>query len=143
MRILVTGGRTFKDMALVDEALCWFTSLGAPPGPVPEDKEITVIEGGATGADALARKVAERLGWKVETFPADWKLYGRAAGPHRNQQMIDEGKPDLVLAFEGGIGTANMTKLALAAGVRVTEVRRVGGRLLFVHRHLLPEGAQL
>ena len=56
------------------------------------------------------------------TFPADWKTYGRAAGPLRNARMIAEGKPDLVLAFPGGRGTADMTRKARAAGVEVRAV---------------------
>jgi hypothetical protein len=48
----------------------------------------------------------------VIEFPANWKVYGRAAGPIRNMKMLLEGKPDLVVAFPGGIGTADMVKKA-------------------------------
>lgn len=51
------------------------------------------------------------------------RLEGKAAGPIRNQRMLDDGKPDRVLAFPGGRGTANMVKLAKAAGVPVHEIR--------------------
>lgn len=44
---------------------------------------------------------------------------GKAAGPIRNQRMLDEGKPDLVVAFPGGRGTADMVRRAKAAGVPV------------------------
>lgn len=57
----------------------------------------------------------------VRVFKADWDKHGKAAGPIRNQQMLDEGKPDLVLAFAGGKGTDDMCRRARAAGV---EVRR-------------------
>ncbi|MEM9912925.1 MAG: hypothetical protein AAF922_19365 [Pseudomonadota bacterium] len=48
---------------------------------------------------------------------------GRAAGPIRNKEMLDEGCPDLVVAFPGGRGTANMVKQAQAAGVEVLDKR--------------------
>lgn len=54
-------------------------------------------------------------------FPADWDKYGKRAGYLRNVQMLDEGKPDLVVAFPGGKGTAMMVKLAKERGVRVIE----------------------
>lgn len=53
---------------------------------------------------------------------ADWKTHGRAAGPIRNQRMIDEWKPTLVIAFAGGRGTADMIRRAKAAGIEVREV---------------------
>jgi hypothetical protein len=55
-------------------------------------------------------------------FPADWEKYGKAAGPIRNQQILVEGKPDLVVAFQGGRGTANMVSRAQQAGVPVVEI---------------------
>jgi UDP-N-acetylmuramoylalanine-D-glutamate ligase len=58
----------------------------------------------------------------VETYEADWDTHGKAAGPIRNKRMLDEGKPDLVVAFPGGRGTANMISQARKAGVEVIEV---------------------
>jgi len=49
-------------------------------------------------------------------------MHGRAAGPVRNAQMLAEGKPDFVVAFPGGRGTADMCKQARARGVKVVEV---------------------
>lgn len=69
----------------------------------------------------MARCYAADHGISAEGFPADWRKYGKSAGPLRNQQMIDEGKPDLVVAFPGGTGTADMVRRAKAAGIRVIE----------------------
>jgi len=55
-------------------------------------------------------------------FLANWRTHGKAAGPIRNQQMLDEGRPHLVVAFPGGTGTADMVRRAKAAGVPVMEV---------------------
>jgi hypothetical protein len=59
---------------------------------------------------------------KVERYRADWAKHGRAAGPIRNKQMLEEGKPDLVVAFPGGQGTANMMSQVREAGVRVMAI---------------------
>ncbi|WP_068458962.1 DUF2493 domain-containing protein [Hyphomicrobium sulfonivorans] len=112
MRVLVCGGRDFSDAAAVSREL----DALALSGP------LTLIEGGAFGADRLARLWALRKGLEVVTFPANWKLHGKAAGPLRNQEMLDAGRPDLVVAFVGGRGTADMVRRARAAGVKVREV---------------------
>jgi hypothetical protein len=110
VRVLVCGGRRFADPAKIEAHLAGIPGIAV------------IIEGGAVGADALARRFAEQYRIPVETFPADWARHGRAAGPIRNRQMLDEGRPDLVVAFPGGPGTANLVKQARAAGVPVVEV---------------------
>ena len=86
--------------------------------------DTVIICGGASGADTIAATGAKRIGMKLEVFMADWVKYGRSAGPIRNKQMLDEGKPDLVLAFydiNKSKGTKHMVSIARAAGVRVKE----------------------
>ena len=113
MRVLVCGGRDYQDAARVSQVL----QIGHE-----KYKYSAVIEGGAKGADAWAAMWARSHGLPVVTFPADWGRDGKAAGPKRNQRMIDEGKPDMVIAFPGGRGTADMVRRAKAAGVKVLEV---------------------
>jgi len=108
--ILVTGGRNYSDRGTVYAVL---DRAHAKHGIA------LLIEGGATGADTLARDWATDRGVPVRTFPADWKTHGKAAGPIRNRQMLTDGKPDWVIAFPGGRGTANMVQQAREAGVRV------------------------
>lgn len=81
-----------------------------------------VISGKAKGADTLAIDwaVVNWLTW--DEYPADWEKYGKSAGYIRNQQMLDEGKPDYVIAFPGGAGTKNMKERAIKAGVPVIEI---------------------
>ncbi len=99
MRVLVCGGRDYRDVDHVYEVL--------------DGIEIdTLIHGAAPGADSIAEMWADERGVKVERFPADWERYGRAAGPIRNFQMLFHGKPDFVVAFPGGRGTANMVMQA-------------------------------
>ena len=109
MRVLVCGGRTFDD---------WELLAGALDGLEPLEASV-IIHGAAPGADALAGRWAELRRVRVEAFPADWARHGRAAGPIRNARMLGEGQPDVVVAFPGGRGTANMVKQARAAGVLV------------------------
>jgi predicted Rossmann-fold nucleotide-binding protein len=113
MRVLVCGGRDYADEHRV------FNELGR----IHRATSISVlIEGGATGSDQLAARWALGAGVPTDMYAADWVHFGKKAGPIRNQRMLDEGKPDLVVAFAGGRGTADMVRRAKAAGVRVLEV---------------------
>lgn len=81
-----------------------------------------VIHGGAQGADRIAREWCICRKVECRGYAADWKRHGRAAGPIRNQRMLDDGKPDLVIAFPGGRGTADMVRRAIATGIRAIEI---------------------
>lgn len=58
----------------------------------------------------------------MSQVPADWKTHGKRAGSIRNQKMIDDYHPQLVVAFPGGAGTADMVRRARAAGIEVREI---------------------
>lgn len=113
MRLLVCGDRNWTNRALVYEQVRSF----APS---------LVIHGAARGADTIGGDVAKLLNVPVQVYPAQWATHGRAAGPIRNQQMLDEGKPDYVLAFHNDIfnskGTKDMLNRAKKAGVPCTLV---------------------
>lgn len=110
MKVLVCGGRNFGRAHALATALSKLGQISL------------IIEGGASGADNLANQYAHLNDIPVRQFKADWKKHGRAAGPIRNKQMLDEGQPDLVVAFEGGKGTANMISQANKNGVKVIQV---------------------
>lgn len=124
MRVLVCGSRTFDKLWVVCNHLdgC-VTGMG-------DDPDLVVIHGGARGADSLAGEWARMWKLECEVYPAKWELYGNSAGPIRNREMLDMGKPDLVLAFVDrplavSRGTAHMVNLAREYGIEtwVTEVR--------------------
>lgn len=115
LRVLVCGGRDFSDVELLDGTL---DAIDSSRGPIK-----TIIHGNAPGADYWARTWAVEQGRLEAPFRADWHAHGKAAGPLRNQRMLDEGRPDLVVAFPGGRGTADMVRRAKAAGLEVIEVR--------------------
>ena len=111
MKVLVCGGRDYTDGAFVDWVL---DKIHA------KLKIDCVIHGCARGADTFGEQWAERQS-EVTSYgvPADWKTYGTRAGPIRNGLMLSYGKPDLVVAFDGGSGTAHMVKISQERGVRV------------------------
>ena len=109
MRILICGDRNWRRMDVIERELKKF-----PPDTI-------VIHGACRGADTLGGFVADKLGFKVIPFPAKWSIYGRGGGVVRNQQMIDDGKPDMVLAFHENIGESRGTRdmLNRAKGHRI------------------------
>ena len=129
-RVLVCGDRDWKARSLIHRYLAYM-------------KIDVVIEGECRGADRLGKYVAKELGIIVLPFPAKWAEYGRAAGPKRNQQMLDEGKPTLVLAFHDDIqsskGTKDMIKRANKAGIPVWLVSGTDERGGCVHNFVLRE----
>ena len=111
-RVLVCGGRHYRDFKFV------FRTLNEQHRHYPIG---CIIVGGCSGADQFAADWAHAGPIPCEKYMADWAI-GPEAGPIRNQRMLDEGKPDLVIAFPGGRGTADMVKRARAAGVPVKEI---------------------
>lgn len=112
MKVLVCGGRDFTNESAVINFLF----------RLDDERPITsIVHGGAHGADTLGGVTAKLLQVPCYVFPANWKRDGKAAGPIRNQRMLDEAKPDLVVAFPGGKGTSDMVRRAKDAGVEVIE----------------------
>lgn len=109
MRILVCGDRNWTNYGRVLEILKEY-----PKGTV-------IINGYARGADRAAHNAAIELGFEVEDYKAKWTLYGKAAGPIRNQEMLVVGQPDLVIAFHSNLenskGTKDMLNRAKKAGL--------------------------
>ena len=124
MIVLVTGGRNFANEAQVhrvlDEVLSW-----SPTG------RIKIVTGGATGADLWAKLWAKERGQEYVEYPVahdkvsavamgalfDWETHGHAAGPFRNQHMLDREKPDQGVVFDGENGTIDMLTKLFARGV--------------------------
>jgi len=104
--VLVCGGRNYHDQDRVNEVLgSW--RIGR------------IVEGDASGADYCAKKYGQAKGIDVATHAPDWKAYGKIAGPIRNQTMLKEERPTLVVAFPGGKGTNDMVRQSIDSGVPV------------------------
>jgi hypothetical protein len=111
-RVLVCGGRDYQDWRTVADAL-WRLHESSPIG--------LIIHGCDPGAATLALRWAGMAGVPTSGFDADFQSHGPAAERIRNARMIAESKPDLVIAFPGGEGTADLVSRARAAGVPVEE----------------------
>jgi len=113
MRVIICGDRNWNDM----------TTMAAIMSLFPTDT--IIIQGGCNGADNMAAKIGCVKGFRVETYPADWKKHGPSAGPIRNANMLKRD-PERVIAFHNDVthsrGTMNMIIQALRKGVRVTLV---------------------
>lgn len=113
IRVLVCGGRDYRD----------WPQLSSTLNRLHAEREFSeVIHGAAPGADTLSDSWARSRGIVPRRFIALWQTEGKAAGPLRNQRMLDEGQPDLVVAFPGGRGTADMVRRAQQAGVEIVVV---------------------
>ena len=109
IRVIVCGGRDYANRSAVGGVL----------GILRDGT--TIVHGAAPGADSLAADKAELLGFDVEAHPADWAAHGKAAGPIRNQRMLDAGA-ELVIAFPGRRGTADIVRRSHEAGIVVLTV---------------------
>jgi hypothetical protein len=116
-RIIVTGSRDWDNHDAIVSALIKAMSIdnGA--------HRFVIVQGGANGADDIAKRWAQDRQIPCETFAADWGKHGNAAGPLRNQAMLDAGA-DLVLAFPIGgpatsPGTWDTIHRAAAMGIPV------------------------
>jgi hypothetical protein len=113
MIVLVCGSRDAIDWQPV---FAWL-DLFAATHPVTK-----VIHGGARGIDSMADGWARQRQIPVDAYRIThetWRAQGKSAGPRRNQRMLDEGKPDVCIAFPGGRGTRDMRERSICADVPV------------------------
>lgn len=116
---LVCGGRdaTPNDARYVNDVLDRIIILEGRPS--------SICEGECRGYDLLAKAWAKERCVTCVPFPVKWKVNGkldRGAGLKLNQQMLDEFKPDIVVAFPGKDGTSDMISRARKAGVKVIRI---------------------
>ena len=127
-RVLVCGGRKYGTRITEDGYLAinkaqvdlLNTTLD---NLLLEFKNLIIIQGEAKGADSLAKDWAFRNKVQTLSFPANWKIHGKSAGFKRNAQMLEDGKPELVVAFAGGTGTKMMCDIAERADVEVRKIK--------------------
>lgn len=112
MKICVCGGRNYAEYKVLSKVL-------------NEARQIygtfTLVHGDARGADTMAKNWAISHEVEYIAYPAQWDEFGNAAGYIRNRQMLEQGF-DLLIAFPGGRGTANMISITNQAGIPVLEI---------------------
>lgn len=115
-KVIVAGCRDFADYELLKEKCDFYLQNKKP-------ENIVIVSGHASGADALGERYAQERGYELETFLADWKASGRAAGPIRNAKMASVAHT--LIAFWNGKsrGTKNMIDTATKRGLKVAVVR--------------------
>lgn len=128
IRLLVTGGReaTLRKLGLDPGAVHCLVVKTLNHISANGRRPITVIHGGAKGVDAMTDNWCFATRTDKLVFPVskeDWERVGNIAGNLRNTKMLEDGKPDMCVAFPGGRGTADMVAKAQAAGLRVLEVK--------------------
>lgn len=122
LRLLICGGRHFSDYeTLSDEAEKILSDYSVTYA------DVEIVSGHCEGADQLGERFAKEHGMSLKIFPAEWKKYGRAAGPIRNKKMVEyisECDRCAVLAFvsKNTKGTNNTLSLAKAKGIRTVKI---------------------
>jgi hypothetical protein len=113
MKILVCGDRNWCDDITMSKFLSTFVNTN----------DVILIHGDARGADKMSARIGSKLGFKVLSYPAQWNIFGKGAGPIRNHQMLAEN-PDIeeVIAFHNDIerskGTKDMISRAKKKGIK-------------------------
>lgn len=96
--ILVSGSRTWKDKKTIKKFLKKF-----------DPRRVLFIHGKAKGFDLMFDRLAKKQGFGVAEMEANWNFYHRAAGPIRNNWML-EFQPDQMYAFHKNISQSKGTK---------------------------------
>lgn len=115
MRLIVAGSRHFTDYPLLCSKLDQI--LSRTTGPV------TILSGGAPGADSLGERYAKEKGHQLEVFPAQWAGLGKKAGPLRNEQMACTATHLVAFLAPGSKGTMDMINRAYRKNLAVRIVK--------------------
>lgn len=110
-KLAIVGSRTMKDEDLFQVAVDkWIGIYGVP---------IAIVTGDAKGADRLARQYAKANLIELIVKEADWSQFGKAAGPMRNQQIVDECTHMLAFPASKSAGTRDSMRKAQASGKKI------------------------
>lgn len=112
MKVIIAGGRDFSPLPV---HAIWLKER------LLSLKCTKVISGKCKGADSFGEIAAIFMGIPIKPFPANWRMYGKSAGPIRNSEMAEYA--DAVILFPGGAGTANMKREAVAQSLIIIEYK--------------------
>ena len=126
IKLIIAGGRDFTDYNFLKKEAKMFIS------ELEENPNIEIVSGGAKGVDALGERFAKEHNLEVVKFPADWKSFGRAAGPKRNAEMAQYATH--LLSFWDGESKGTKSMITLAKKKNVT-VKIISIPLLHTTQH--------
>ena len=111
MKIIIAGGRNFTDY----KKICQICDQ-----LLQDQTNIEIVSGAYyKGADKLGEQYAKEHNYPIKQFPANWKQYGKAAGPKRNEQMANYANA-LIAFWDGNSkGTRNIIELAKSRSLKV------------------------
>ena len=121
IRAIVAGSRNFVDYNLLEKECDKILSTEIKKSPV---SDVTIISGGASGADKLGEKYGKKRHLSIVRFEANWDRFKAAAGPIRNEKMARyaaEVDRKMLIAFWDGQsrGTGSMIELAKKHGIEI------------------------
>ena len=112
-KVIIAGSRSFVDYeklrSVCDSIL---------PNQYSEPR-ISILSGTSSGSDSLGERYANERGFALNRYPANWKQYGRAAGPIRNRQMVEDADAAIVFWDGQSRGTKNLIEEAKKQGLIV------------------------
>jgi hypothetical protein len=114
-RILITGSRDWSDADLLRRVVLRMLAVST--------QDAVLVHGGCRGVDVDAARLWREAGRPVEVHAAEWDVHGRAAGPIRNQLMVDLGA-DMCVALirDGSRGASQCADAAERAGIQTYRI---------------------
>ena len=99
MYVAIVGSRTFTNYQLLKDKCLRVLS---------RSKNVTIVSGGAKGADGLAERFANEFKLPVIVIRADWQTHGKRAGMIRNGQLLSIASHVIAFWDEESTGTSHM-----------------------------------
>ncbi len=112
-KVIIAGSRSFADYEKL-RSVC--DSIF--PNQYSEPR-ISILSGTSSGSDSLGERYANERGYTLYRYPANWKQYGKAAGPIRNRQMVEDADAAIVFWDGQSRGTKNLIEQANKQGLIV------------------------
>jgi len=112
MNVAIVGSRDYTNY----DEFKWFVETTLQTWRLDD---IQVVTGGAKGADSMAEKWAIENNLAIKIFKPDWLKYGKAAGPLRNQQIVENSTHVIAFPSKSGKGTQDTIIRAKKLGIEI------------------------
>ena len=106
MKLAIVGSRDYSDYSFFSVQIEQFLAGRRPD---------LIISGGASGIDSLAERYAREHDLPLQVFAADWRRFGKSAGPRRNTQIVDAATHLLAFPSATSVGTYDSVRIAQMA----------------------------